>query len=142
MCYLYFANGKWHSLRYLDELVFNIERYFTGVLSSSFSTMPAILKQFGLEYFSWSSSWLSNESTCYWRDCTFSSWISENCYLNDSLLNMIETAFWVAISSFERNFYRVSNAWITGRTSITQSARIVLCAIEVHVLVSLSLNSW
>lgn len=98
-----------------------------------FSTTPVILKQFGLEHFSWSSSWLSNESTCYWRDGTFSNWISEICYLNDSWLSVIETAFWVAISSFERNFYRVSNACksllvvlITGTTSITQSAEVCI----------------
>lgn len=36
-----------------------------------FSTTPVILKQFGLEHFSWSSSWLSNESTCCWRDGNF-----------------------------------------------------------------------
>lgn len=70
-----------------------------------FPTTPVILKQFGLEY-SWSSSWLSNESTCSWRDGTFSNWISEICYLNDSWLSMIETAFWVALSSFERDFIK------------------------------------
>lgn len=93
-----------------DELFFKYRTLLHWCFIFFFSTTPVILKQFGLEYSSWSSSWLSNESTCYWRDGTFSNWISEICYLNDSLLNMIETAFWVAISSFERNFYRVSNA--------------------------------
>lgn len=36
-----------------------------------FSKTPVILKQFGLEHFSWSSSWLSYESTCCWRDGNF-----------------------------------------------------------------------